>query len=226
MADQEENFNLIPVEEKDGKQLVDGRELHRFLQIKKDFATWLKRNLNKAHFVEGEDFSTFMGESIGGRKPIEAVFTLDMAKHLCLLSKSERGFEARQYFIEVEKKYNIGADQFKLLVDKVAALERMLEAPTDKQKRLQDQLKLPEAKEEPEQPSYRAMIVQRLRTYTREADLEHFVVWGKLYQEMYYRYGINLRAKAKKRNIKPIDVLAEDDMLEEAWNLSCELFKM
>ena len=31
--------------------------------------------------------------------------TIDFAKHLCMLSRSERGKQARNYFIEIEKRY-------------------------------------------------------------------------------------------------------------------------
>lgn len=100
------DFNsLIPIKEKDKKQIVDARDVYAFLEVKRDFSDWMKWNLKRADFVEGLDFTTFRGESIGGRKPIEYAITLDMAKSICLMSRTEKGKQARSYFIETEKKY-------------------------------------------------------------------------------------------------------------------------
>jgi len=87
-------------------------------------------------------------------------------------------------------------------------------------------LALPMAKEEPPPISHRAMINQRLRKFAQENEFEYFVPWGRLYEEIYYRYSINVRAKAKARNLKPIDYLAEKEMLEATWVMACSLFKL
>jgi anti-repressor protein len=57
-------------------------------------------------FTEGLDFYSFLNESTGGRPSTDHQLTIDMAKELCMLQRTEKGKEARQYFIELEKKWN------------------------------------------------------------------------------------------------------------------------
>ena len=47
---------LVKVEVKNGEQLVSARELHEFLEVKRDFSTWIKDRINKYGFEEGVDF--------------------------------------------------------------------------------------------------------------------------------------------------------------------------
>ena len=102
-----QDFNLIQVKEQDGKQLVDARDLYSFLNLKKDFGDWMRKNLKRYHFVEGQDFTTYRGDRLTvGKKSMEYVLTMDMAKELSMVSRTDKGDEARKYFIAVEKKYN------------------------------------------------------------------------------------------------------------------------
>ncbi|MDG6331189.1 antA/AntB antirepressor family protein [Glaesserella parasuis] len=86
--------------------LVNARELHTRLQIGKDFSTWIKDRITNYGFQEGLDFSPILGKSKGlfGRPAVEYHITLDMAKELCMLERSELGQKARRYFIQMEKK--------------------------------------------------------------------------------------------------------------------------
>ena len=56
-------------------------------------------------FLEGQDFLPNLAESTGGRPSQDYVLTLDCAKEIAMLQRSERGKQARQYFIEIEKRY-------------------------------------------------------------------------------------------------------------------------
>lgn len=89
----------------DGTVAVSGRDLHDFLQVGKDFSTWFK-DMTGYGFEEGKDFSPISGKtSNGGRPRIEYAMTLDMAKEVAMLQRTEKGKRARQYFIAVEKQY-------------------------------------------------------------------------------------------------------------------------
>ncbi|AUI65200.1 MULTISPECIES: antA/AntB antirepressor family protein [Glaesserella] len=93
--------------------LVNARELHTRLQVGKDFSTWIKDRIANYGFQEGLDFSPVSGKSTGffGRPSIEYHLTLDMAKELCMLERSELGRQARRYFIEQEKNAKALAEQ-------------------------------------------------------------------------------------------------------------------
>jgi anti-repressor protein len=57
-------------------------------------------------FNDGIDFSSILSESTGGRPATDHQLTIDMAKEIAMLQRNEKGKQARQYFIEVEKEFN------------------------------------------------------------------------------------------------------------------------
>lgn len=98
------NVSLIPIiNYGEETQWVDARTLHKFLQVGKDFSNWIKDYIDQFGFIEGRDFSPNSAKSTGGRKAIEYTITIDMAKHLAMLQRTELGMKARQYFIDAEK---------------------------------------------------------------------------------------------------------------------------
>ena len=96
---------LIPIQDQnDGRQAVLGRDLHSFLGIGKDYSTWFNDMANYG-FVAGQDFSPISGNIQGpGRPRQDHILTLDMAKELSMIQRTEKGKQARQYFIECEKR--------------------------------------------------------------------------------------------------------------------------
>ncbi len=91
------NENMEPV--------VSGRDLHEFLDVKTPYDKWFPR-MTEYGFAEGTDFSTFLSESTGGRPATDHAIKLDMAKELAMIQRTDRGKQARQYFIQIEKEYN------------------------------------------------------------------------------------------------------------------------
>lgn len=97
--------NLIPINFSSDRPTVSARELHEFLEVGTAFKDWFPR-MCEYGFSEGQDFSSFLSESSGGRPAHDAQLTIDMAKELCMLQRNERGKQARQYFIQIEKDWN------------------------------------------------------------------------------------------------------------------------
>lgn len=89
--------------------LVNARELHQRLQVGRDFSNWIKDRIANYSFQEGLDFSITSGKSSSffGRPSTDYHLTLDMAKELCMLERSELGRQARRYFIEMEKQASL-----------------------------------------------------------------------------------------------------------------------
>ncbi|WP_273755945.1 antA/AntB antirepressor family protein [Bartonella sp. MM73XJBT] len=93
-------------------QTVNARELHVFLEIGKDFSTWIKDRIHQYKFEEGSDFiktQDLRSPKLGSAKSravtaIDYHLTLDMAKELSMVERNEKGRQARRYFIECEKK--------------------------------------------------------------------------------------------------------------------------
>lgn len=86
-------------------QTVDARELHGFLEVGKDFSSWIKVQFERARLVEGRDYLlTKKGENPGGGRPrTEYAITIEAAKHIGMMSGTEKGFQVRDYFIECER---------------------------------------------------------------------------------------------------------------------------
>jgi len=84
---------------------VSGRELHDALEVETPYHKWFPR-MCEYGFLELEDFWTKMSESTGGRPSTDHQLTIPMAKEICMLQRSEKGKQFRQYFIRVEEAWN------------------------------------------------------------------------------------------------------------------------
>ena len=101
------NFeSLIPVNTNSPERItVSARDLHTALEVETPYRLWFPR-MCEYGFEEEKDFRTFLSESTGGRPAQDAEITLEMAKEICMLQRSEKGKQARQYFIQLEKDWN------------------------------------------------------------------------------------------------------------------------
>ena len=96
----ENNKNeLIKIEIRDNQQLVSGRELHNFLEIKTPYTQWFER-MCEYGFVENTDYILVSQKSessnITGIKVVQDHFiTLNMAKEISMLQRNEKGKQAR-----------------------------------------------------------------------------------------------------------------------------------
>lgn len=99
---------LIHIKVENDKQLVSARDLYKGLEIKTRFSLWVNQNFKS--FEEKQDFMSVVTTTDmpnGGTKRIQDyVLTIDMAKELCMMSKTSKGREVRKYFIQVEKNWN------------------------------------------------------------------------------------------------------------------------
>lgn len=96
---------IIKVNYENDRPTVLARDLHDFLEVKTAFKDWFPR-MCEYGFSEGTDFCSFLSESTGGRPAQDAQLTIEMAKEICMLQRNERGKQARQYFIQLEKDWN------------------------------------------------------------------------------------------------------------------------
>ena len=84
-----------------------GRDLRDELGVTKDYTTWAKAQIKRARLVENRDFVklTQKGElSATGQVQHEYHFSTEAAKHIAMMSGTERGSEVRDYFLDCEKK--------------------------------------------------------------------------------------------------------------------------
>lgn len=102
------NELIKTTQNENGEILVNARDLYKGLEIKKRFSIWWEQNSKM--LIENEDFTSVLSGTVvnnGAVKPIQDyALTLDAAKHIAMQSRTEKGKEVRQYFIQVEKMWN------------------------------------------------------------------------------------------------------------------------
>lgn len=84
---------------------ISGRDLHQALEVKSKYADWFK-NMCGYGFSENTDFFTFSKILENGGRKIEHQLTIDMAKELCMIQRTPKGKECREYFLEIERRWN------------------------------------------------------------------------------------------------------------------------
>lgn len=98
-------MELIKINYEAEQPTVSARELHEFLGVGAHFKDWFPR-MCEYGFTDGIDFCSFLSESTGGRPAQDAALTVDMAKELCMIQRTDKGKQARQYFLQLEKAWN------------------------------------------------------------------------------------------------------------------------
>lgn len=101
-------------------QTINARDLHAFLEVGKQFSHWIQDRVEQYGFVENQDFVTFSQNGLKGRPTVEYALTLDMAKELAMVERNEKGKQARQYFIECERRAKVMTDPMQVLSDPAA----------------------------------------------------------------------------------------------------------
>lgn len=99
---------LLKVNYEADRITLSARELHEFLEIKTEFAKWMHR-MCEYGFSKDVDYRVIVKNDenpLGGRPSTDYEITIDMAKEIAMIQRNEKGKQARQYFIEVEKQWN------------------------------------------------------------------------------------------------------------------------
>lgn len=103
---------IININYSSDRPTVLGRELHDMLGVKTAYKDWFPR-MCEYGFEEGTDFNPLKNEQVrteGDRQVTRTVtdhqLTIPMAKEICMLQRTERGKECRQYFIRIEEEWN------------------------------------------------------------------------------------------------------------------------
>ena len=103
---------LITVNYDNEQPTVSARELHEFLEVSTRFGDWFPR-MCEYGFEPGRDFNFLKNEQVRfeGNREVkrmidDAEITIDMAKELCMLQRNDKGKQARQYFLQLERDWN------------------------------------------------------------------------------------------------------------------------
>ena len=83
---------------------VNVRELHQVLAIEKQFSNWIDYQINSLGLEKNVDYIVYEVKG-NGRPQKEYIITTDTAKHISMASRTAKGKEVRNYFIQIEKEY-------------------------------------------------------------------------------------------------------------------------
>ena len=99
---------LIKINYESDRPTVLARDLHEFLEVKTAYKDWFPR-MCEYGFAEGEDYCSFLSDrsdGLPGKPRQDAQLTIDMAKEIRMLQRNEKGKQARQYFLQLEREWN------------------------------------------------------------------------------------------------------------------------
>ncbi len=99
---------LIPINYKSEKPTVSGRELHAALEVETPYHKWFPR-MCEYGFIENKSYWTFLSvrsDGLPGKPIADHAITISMAKELCMLQRTAKGKQCREYFISCEEAWN------------------------------------------------------------------------------------------------------------------------
>ena len=224
---------------------VEARNLWKFLESKQEFANWIKNIVQEYDFEANvEVFDKLIKNPLGGRPTQDYELTVDCAKEICMISKSDKGKQARKYFIAMEQKARntelpkpmtqaeILLAQAQFMVETERTLKKQEQALTEVKSELaQFKLTQSQAMEELtaidtttpvelKDKSTRSKISELVRSYCVSANVPFRDCWNKLYSEFYYIYHTDLKIRAKNKGLKPMDIAEQLGMLEQLWSVA------
>lgn len=100
---------LINVSYDNERPTVLGRDLHEKLEIGTQYTKWFER-MTEYGFVEGTDYIAISQKrlTVQGNETTytDHQLTIEMAKQICMIQRNDAGRKYREYFLEVERKWN------------------------------------------------------------------------------------------------------------------------
>ena len=86
------------------QQTVNARELHAFLESKQEFSNWIKNRIEDYGFFRRRGLFDKFIKNPKADRALTNFLSLDMAKELSMVERNAQGKQARQYFIDCEKR--------------------------------------------------------------------------------------------------------------------------
>lgn len=123
---------------------VSARQLHEGLEINTRFNDWYKR-MCEYGFAENVDYQAITQKRVTAQGNettfMDYKISIDMAKQICMIQRTDKGKQYRQYFIDLEKAWNtpeqVMARALKIAnneIDKLKADNKVLIADTERMK--------------------------------------------------------------------------------------------
>ncbi len=238
---------LIPlINDPNGNKAVNARDLHAFLENKKQFADWIQHRIKKYGLVEGTDFVTISpngeagaGAALAGFNKKEYALTMDAAKELSMVEGNAKGKVARKYFIECEKQLKqVTTANLDMIAQTQYAQAKISEVMLTLVKDLHDWRPSIESRvaalEQAQPQAPNAIVVPEIglrdhcnmevRKLAEASGIEHADVWKNVYEQLMYRFHISIRAYKKENpNESLLSVAERNGLLDKVYAIIFEL---
>lgn len=225
---------LIPISENNGKQAVSARDLYNFLGRTERFQSWFERQLQYG-FVEGVDYvGCKVFNTLANQELQDYAMTIDMAKEVSMIQRSEKGKEARTYFIACEKKLKeqqkpmTSAQMFALQANinleyenRISNVEKRLDAiEQERDENGKILLEVSVSSEQIPDMTLRDKIRQLVNNYASASNTRQQDVWHKVYTQLYYLYHISIQNYKKiRRNESKLEIAERNHFLDKIYNI-------
>ena len=215
---------------KEGESIVSARELYEFLEVKTDFSKWCTRMFEYG-FVENKDYSLVKIGERSAHNKIDYALTLDTSKEIAMVQRTEKGKQARQYFIDCEKRANKPKTQIELIIESAMALQqhelrlssvemRLAEFEESKKLALSELNYIERSTNEVPEIGIRLKINQIVRAYSEKTSITYQDIWRSMYSKMLYSYRFNVNGY-KKLHAKEskMDIVERENQLDNLFAL-------
>ena len=140
-------------------------------------------------------------------------------------SLAQQALAQAQALVAIEQQQQALAQAQQVHDSRISTVERRLDDQQQRQKQAaREILALPEPKDLPQPRSLRSILVERMRQVAEMNNYQHRDCWNKLYREYYHRAGIDLKARAKNRGYKPLDMAVSLGVVGKLYDLCCHLW--
>lgn len=137
-------MDLIRINYDSEAPTVSARQLHEGLEINTRFNDWYKR-MCEYGFAENVDYQAITQKRVTAQGNettfMDYQISIDMAKQICMIQRTDKGKQYRQYFLDLEKAWNtpeqVMARALKIAnneIDKLKADNKVLIADTERMK--------------------------------------------------------------------------------------------
>jgi len=201
---------------KENNQTTSARDLWEFLDKPwGEFLKWFNQ-FKSFGFTENEDYRVIeqsLENSLGGRPAQDFEITVDMAKELAMLQKTDKGKQARLYFIDLEKKWNspesVMSRALKMADTQLLSLQNNVYVLETENKLLTKQTL---------EWADRKIIEAIVKKYGSKVGYE--TAWRDFKKELLYAHGINLNLRitnylnesGKKTKPKTLDMVHDTEI--------------
>lgn len=219
-------------ENTDGKQCISARELHERLESNERFSKWWNR-FSSYGFIENVDFMRGCTKKYAPKNQFTSELqeieledyeiTIEMAKQICMLQRSDKGREYREYFLNLEKAWN---SPEAILARALQIADKTLEDAKNQVVVLQQKVEIVEAKNEALAADVltwadRKVIQAIISKYGANVlDGNFQLAWSDYKKELLYKYSINLNSRktaylnngGKESNLKVLNLLDDSEV--------------